>query len=143
MITIASGAASRTGLKRVATLGIGSLMVAVENPAATPSRRGGARHRRSGGRASGTQAFRELEDALDAARAAWSRRLAERVAAIRAARGGTLEWGLPVEPAAEPIAIVLEQDDRRSGWDVALSLPRLARAGRAALCGLRPTGEVA
>lgn len=127
----------------VAALGLGSLMSPVENPAAVPSRRGGARHRRSGGRPSGTQGFRELEDALAAARALWAQRLAARVEAIRVARGGTLEWGLPVEPAAEPIVIVLEQGDQRSGWDVALSLPRQAPPGFAVLSGLRPSGEIA
>ena len=138
----------------LAWLGLGSLLTPVANPEpqvrlranGQPRVRGGRRHRsgRDGhSRSSGASSFPSRELALTAAEAAWSQRLAARVAEIRAARGGTLDWGTPVEPLEAPVVILLEQGDSRSAWDVAITLPRRSPAGASAITGLRPSGECA
>ncbi len=125
-------------------LGLGSHMLPVTNAGAKPNRRGGARHRRAVEHGtSGTYSFPSREHAIEAGRLAWTAWLAARVHEIRQARGGTLDWGVPVEPAAEPIVIVLEQHDTRTAWDVAKALPRQAGPGVSIVSGLRPSGEVA
>ncbi len=129
----------------LAWLGLGSAMLEVSNPESAPNRRrGGVRHRRAKDRGlMGTRSFRTREDALRVARDAWARQLAAHVERIRVARGGTLDWGVPVEPAEEPIVIVLEQGEARSAWDLAVVLPRMSRDGLSLVSGLRPSGEVA
>jgi hypothetical protein len=47
-----------------------------------------------------------LDEALAAGIVAWLAMLNARIAEITRARGGTLEWGLPVMPRAEPIVRV-------------------------------------
>lgn len=143
----------------LAWLGLGSLLTPVPNPEPRPVRlspagerrspRGGRRHKRAASlaehveRGAITRSFPTRAEAFAAADVAWSARVRARVAEIRAARGGTLEWGTPVEPLEDPIVVVLEQGDSRSAWDVAVTLPRRGRSGVAGLTGLRPSGECA
>lgn len=60
-------------------------------------------------------AYDTEREALDAATAWWRTDLAARVAEITALRGGTLAWGRPVEPRAEPV--VLRPAPGESTWD--------------------------
>lgn len=137
------------GATWLAFLGLGSMLTPVANPEPAvrlqrdgrPRTRGGSRGRRSPDTPSRSFAIREA--ALSAARQTWEARVKERVDFIRKLRGGTLAWGLPVEPLAEPVVIVLEQGDSRSAWDVAVSLPARSRQGMASVYGLRPSGECA
>lgn len=55
------------------------------------------------------------EEALALALSAWRIGLAAEVGAIRAARGGTLAWGMPVEPRTEPLLV--EPADGVCTWD--------------------------
>lgn len=84
-------------------------------------------------------AYQTREEALVAVRAAWERRLHDDIAAIRRARGGTLDWGMPVEPLAEPT--LLEPRAGESGWDCVGREPRRAPSGLAAISGVRSSGE--
>jgi hypothetical protein len=129
----------------LAWLGLGSLLEPVENPLSAPHRRGGRKHLRAGQvrATTGTRSFPTREAALARATDVWRRRLAETVALITRERGGTLEWGVPVAPLAEPVVIVLEQGDSRSAWDLAVTLPRRCEPGIAWASGLRPSGEAA
>lgn len=127
------------GGRWLAWRGLGSLLTPVQNPQAQPNKRGGRRHRSGGG----TNAFASREDAELEARRVWALELGGHVGRIREARGETLDWGVPVEPAREPILIVLEQGDSRSAWDLAVTLDRQDRTGLATFSGLRPSGEVA
>lgn len=61
--------------------------------------------------------FADEAEAAAAGRAAWAKRVAERVAAIREARGGTLDWGVPVEPRAGPI--ILKPTAGETAWAAA------------------------
>jgi hypothetical protein len=126
-----------TGGTWLAWLGLGSRLTPVINPAAVPKLRRSGKPRPQ----TGTKSFHSREAALEEATAVWARNVERRVAEIREARGGTLEWGAPIEPLPEPIVIVLEQGDSRSAWDVAAELPRRTRPGLGALTGLRPSGE--
>lgn len=119
----------------LAWLGLGSLMAPVRNPE-PPMRRG---RPRPDGR--GQYSFAARVYAEQAARAMWSEQVARRVTEIREARGGTLGWGVAVEPLDAPIVILLEQGDERSAWDVAVTLTHRSRAGQALMSGLRPSGE--
>jgi hypothetical protein len=56
-----------------------------------------------------------VEEAVARGIDAWRENLARRVAEIRAARGGTLKWGLPIEPAEAPR--VIESLPGESSWD--------------------------
>lgn len=123
--------------------GIGSTMAAVANPFATPRlHASGEPKLRRNGMPRGGRSFPTRDAALETAVSAWRDRVDAQVSAIRAARGGTLAWGVPVEPLAEPIVIVLEQGERRSAWDLAVQMPRQAGRGVAIMSGLRPSGEV-
>lgn len=126
----------------LAFLGLGSFTEPISNPRRRPNNNGG-KHRRGSRCSDGTHSFSTREAAEAQAREAWRERLDHDVSAIRSARGGTLAWGIPVEPASEPIVIVLEQGDSRSGWDVAATLPRRTREGSSAISGVRPSGEIA
>jgi hypothetical protein len=132
----------------LAWLGLGSMLKPVENPQppvrmqadGRPRTRGGLRRRGTG---ASLCSFPTREAALSTARMLWSKQVQERVQLIRSLRGGTLSWGTPVEPLAEPVVILLEQGDTRSAWDVAERLKARSRAGLAAISGLRPSGECA
>lgn len=60
-------------------------------------------------------AFASREEALAAALVAWRQRVDATVAAITRARGGTLEWGLAIEPRSAPI--VVEPREGEGSWD--------------------------
>lgn len=123
----------------LAWLGLGSMLQQVPNPAAVPRQRGGRGRRPS----DGTKSFPSRETALSTALEAWRDRVTARVAEIREARGGTLEWGLDVEPLDEPVIIVLEQGDERTAWEVASGLSRRTPVGASFIRGLRSSGECA
>jgi hypothetical protein len=109
----------------LAWLGIGSLLQGVPNPLASVRHRGGqgrARQRRSSGR----YAFPSQAAALESAVAVWRETLDARVAEIRRARGGTLEWGMPIAPRSEPLVYLL--GEHGSAWDA--SPAPTAAAGR-------------
>lgn len=55
------------------------------------------------------------EEAEAAVREAWRRQVEADVAEIKRLRGGTLDWGYPVEPRSEPI--LLYCDPGVSAWD--------------------------
>lgn len=59
--------------------------------------------------------FETAEEAERTGRLAWRKRLDRDVAEITAARGGTLDWGVPIEPRTEPI--VLRPAVGISAWD--------------------------
>lgn len=84
-------------------------------------------------------AYGSRDEALTAGRIAWRGRLDTDVATIRAARGGTLDWGIPVTPLAEPI--VLEPELGVSAWDAVGQARRVTPAGLAVLSGARASGE--
>jgi hypothetical protein len=75
----------------LAYLGVGSMLVAVAGSHATAA------------------------VATSAARAAWGRRVSATVEAIRAARGGTLDWGMPVAPRGESIVATARAGE--CSWD--------------------------
>jgi hypothetical protein len=98
----------------LAWLGIGGLLQGVANPHASVRHRGGvgrSRQRRSSGR----YAFPTREAALEVVVDVWRETLRARVAEIRAARGGAITWGMPVEPRTHPIIYVL--GEHGSAWD--------------------------
>jgi hypothetical protein len=82
--------------------------------------------------------FPSREEAESEGRRAWRESVAGHVDEIRQARGGTLEWGVPVHPLADPI--VVDATDRNA-WDAATSMPRRAGDGLALISGNRPSGE--
>ena len=129
----------------LAWLGLGSHLLAVSNPEGGRRDREGklaTRRGRGGARVvKGAKSFASRENALSAATAAWGRNLEERIACITRARGGTLAWGRPLAPLAEPI--VIELGVHGSAWDVAVALPRRSPEGDAMLSGTRPSGECA
>lgn len=137
------------GGKWLAWRGLGSHMVPVRRYShgawAQPNKRGGRKHKRAGQTtaATGTQSFPSRGAAEESAVAIWRAMVRGDVARIEDARGGTLTWGIPVEPLTAPIVLVLEQGDTRSAWDIAVTLPRVTRAGLCVISGLRPSGEVA
>jgi hypothetical protein len=81
------------------------------------------------------------DEAIEAGRRAWQARVVADVAFIRAARGGTLAWGVPIAPLAEPR--VLRPTAGETGWDLVSALPRLAPPGASLFSGVRPSGEPA
>jgi len=127
----------------LAWLGLGSMMRPVPS-GAPPNRRGGRAHKRAGEKRArtGTRAFGWRAAAEAAAVVAWRRNVRNTVEVIRDHRGGTLDWGVPVEPLDAPIVIALEGCSG-SAWDIATSMPRRTRPGLCMLSGLRPSGEVA
>jgi len=127
-----------TGVTRwLAWLGLGSHLTPVR------SRAGKRAHKRDvpEGAPRGPHAFGSLDDARSAATTVWRSEVGAAVARIQASRGGTLTWGVPVEPLADPI--VIELGEHGSAWDVAAELQRHGRAGLAIISGLRPSGEAA
>lgn len=125
----------------LAWLGLGSLLTGVRGPGSTPHRRRGEAKADYQARiALGGFAFRSREEALAEGARVWRESLTAHVAEIRRARGGTLSWGIPVEPLAEPIVV---EATGRNAWDVARSQPRKARIGLATISGVRPSGEAA
>lgn len=122
----------------VALLGLGSHQIQVHHGRPSARQRGGRRHRRRFGR-QGTAAFATREEALAEAVAQWKARVSARVEEVRAARGGTLDWGVPVEPLDEPV--VVEVGEGENAWQAAYRLPRRGRPGLCMLSGLRPSGE--
>lgn len=70
---------------------------------------------------------------LDAERAGirwWRREVADRVALIRSARGGTLDWGAPVKPAPNPLVLVARERGPQPPPDMARDpLPEALEAG--------------
>lgn len=88
----------------LAWLGLGSHMLPVRSPKARPPRRKRGERKAAYERRSllGGCAFDSRDLAESEARAAWQQHVELRVASIRQARGGTLDWGVPVVPAAEP-----------------------------------------
>ena len=98
----------------LAWLGIGSHMMPVRHGGMTArDRRRVERGYSPSGKPSCSYASQVAATA--AALVAWRARVAEDVAEITAARGGTLTWGVPVEPRAEPRVIVL--GEHGSAWD--------------------------
>lgn len=81
------------------------------------------------------------EAASDAGHAAWRARIDADVQRIRKARGGTLDWGTPVEPLADPI--VLDPAPKESAWSVVGRTPRRAPRGLSLVSGVRASGEPA
>jgi hypothetical protein len=128
---------AETGGTWLAWLGLGGHLMQVTNP--EPAMRRG--RPRTDGR--GQYSFSARVYAEQAARDMWTERVARRVAEITAVRGGTLAWGVAVEPLAAPIVILLEQGDTRSAWDIAVTLAPRSRAGQSLMSGLRPSGECA
>lgn len=80
-------------------------------------------------------------EAVEAATAAWRSGVVARVSEIREMRGGTLGWGVPVTPRAEPI--VVRPAPGECSWDAATRIPRDAPAGVAHISGARPDGSAA
>lgn len=143
----------------LASLGIGSHMVQVANPATRVSwqpgehaPKGAPRRKRNAYRAYaetkeewrircatvGGYAFLTRESAIAEGTRVWRETLATRVEEIRRARGGTFNWGVEIEPLAEPIIV---ESASSSSWDVAIALPRRGKPGLAVFSGLRPSGE--
>ena len=79
-------------------------------------------------------AFASREEALAAALVAWRQRVDATVAAITRARGGTLEWGLAIEPRSAPI--VVEPREGEGSWDAYARTVSPVRV-RGAQCWLR------
>lgn len=109
----------REGPIWLAYRGIGSHMLQVKNPRGGKLNRDGKPDtylcRRTGERKwRGAHSFATEEEAIEAATVAWRAGVAERVEQIRRARGGTLVWGVPVEPRDEPRIVRVEHG---SAWD--------------------------
>lgn len=103
----------------LAYLGIGSHLQQVANPLGGKLTRDGRPNtylcRRTGERKwRGAHSFASREAATEAATVEWRRGVVARVDEIRRARGGRLDWGLTVEPRAEPRIVLVE---RGSAWD--------------------------
>lgn len=140
----------------LAWLGIGSHMVGVSNPASRVEIQPGEDRRgrklphrrrretmdewRTRVATVGGYAFPTRDDALAEATRVWRESVTRHVEEIRAARGGTLSWGTPVEPLSEPIVI---DSPPESAWDIAVALARKAGPGVSLITGLRPSGEAA
>jgi len=129
------------GGKWLAWRGLGSMLTPVVNPQGQRRSRGGKAKAKQ--KDAPVTSFPTREAALELAILESRRATTARVEEIRRARGGTLEWGTPVEPLDEPVVIVLEQGDSRSAWDIAVTLTRRSRSGVAGITGLRPSGECA
>ena len=127
----------------LAWLGLGSLLTPVGRPGAVPSRRAGQKHRRAHSpgvaHVTGVRSFDSRAEAVLAGIGAWAERLNADVATIRRARGGTLAWGVPVEPLLSPIMVEVAPD--QNAWDVAIQQPRVAGVGLGRITGLRASGE--
>lgn len=125
----------------LAFLGLGAASVALGNPSAKSSRRGGRRANNRKG--AGGLSFPDKRSAELAAHDVWHRATSTRVAAITQARGGTLDWGTPVKPLLGPIVITVVAGDPRNPWEVAEALPRLTPSSvTARKNGLRASGEI-
>lgn len=121
----------------LAWLGLGTMLRQVQMRD-TPRLHKGRPYMR-GNKPRGLMAADTREEAMAKARARWRLELEQHVDAIIEMRGGTLDWGVPVEPAHEPV--VVDAPERKCGWDIATSLPRMARQGIGCISGLRPSGE--
>lgn len=60
-------------------------------------------------------AFVDRAEAIHAGVATWRANIDRVVAQIRDARGGTLDWGMPVQPRSEPV--IIESLPGESSWD--------------------------
>jgi hypothetical protein len=121
-------------------IGIGSRAEQLRPAVPAPST---ARHRRAGRhgqRPTGAMVFFSRDDAIREGTATWRSRVTARIAEIYAARGGTLGWGVPVEPLAEPV--IIDLGDAADAWAAAKRRPRIGRLAMTMLSGVRPTGEV-
>lgn len=113
----------------LAFLGVGSFFTGVPNPSTRVTwARGehppkGVPHRKRGESSEawrtrcatvGGYRFLTREDAEAEGRRAWRAQVDRHVAEIRASRGGTLAWGVPVEPRSEPIIV---DATGRNSWD--------------------------
>lgn len=104
------------GSRWLAWLGIGGHMVGVHAPGSRPHRKHHEakadylRRCEAGGYAFATRAAAEAEGVR-----VWSHTIERDVEDITRRRGGTLAWGVPVEPRAEPIVI---DATGRNAWDV-------------------------
>lgn len=121
-----------------AFLGLGTHQIPVLNPSPRVRVRANGEPRNDG---RGRNTFQSLADARAAAVREWQRVLTARIDEITHMRGGTLEWGVPVEPLPQPVVIEIPADETRSAWDLAEIVGRRGREGLAAFSGLRPTGE--
>jgi hypothetical protein len=72
-------------------------------------------------------AFESREKAIKIGTEIWREKLTARVDLIREKRGGTLDWGIPVEPRSDPILI--EPLPGENSWDAAIRLERGEEAG--------------
>ena len=103
----------------LAWIGIGGYLHAVPNPDGGRRDKEGkiaTRRGRNGERVPrGSKSFALRDDALTEALRAWRANLDATIERISAARGGTLAWGLAVEPRADPIVLVL--GEHGSAWD--------------------------
>lgn len=139
----------------LAFLGLGPNMVIVPVPGSCSTwgmhepEPEGVPHRRRGEKMSawrrrcatvGRCRFDTKVGALLAGRAAWLLRVQGREAEIRAARGGTLEWGVSVEPLDEPV--VVEVGTGQNAWDAASELQRRSPLAYVLSRWRRPSGEV-
>lgn len=127
----------------LAFLGLGGSSVALANPDAKSSRRGGRRANNRSRKSGGVFSFPDKRSAEVVAHDTWHRVTSTRVEAITRARGGTLDWGTPVKPLQGPIVITVVASDPRNPWEVAEALPRLTPSHvNARKNGLRASGEI-
>lgn len=127
----------------LAFTGVGSHLTEVENPNARVQRTRNGRVRLAASklRPRGACAFSDRTEALDAGVAAWRARVEARVDEIRRARGGTLDWGVPIDPLSTPIVIHAAPGECAS--DIAARAARVGTTGVSVFSGNRPTGEFA
>ncbi len=96
----------------LAALGIGSHTQQVRRIDADPerARKASPEHRAQHARTrrGGGNSWATREEAMSAGMVAWRAEVDRDVAEITALRGGTLAWGMPVAPRAEPIVLVAE-----------------------------------
>lgn len=125
--------------KWLAWVGIGSMLHAVSNPHAKPAYTKNGYVKKRKGRIRGLYAFESREAALEQGVQSWTALLDAKLRGVQNRRGGTLEWGVPIEPLGEPI--VIEPQEGESAWDIVSRRGRESRPGLGIFTGLRPSGE--